>query len=68
MAQVQARPTTKIVPSAHSLRSQISDAMRRFDSDREQAQLRAEAREDERISRAWCAEVEAKRRRKLYGR
>jgi len=39
----------------------------KFEADRRQSALRAEAREDERAARQWIAEVAAKRKRLLYG-
>ncbi len=45
----------------------IKAAESKFEADRQQSALRAEARADERAARGWMAEVEAKRRRVLYG-
>lgn len=55
------------VPSSRDLEAMIESAMRRADADREQALLQKEHREDERITRAWAAEADAKRRRALHG-
>lgn len=55
------------IPSSSLLLSMIKAAESKFEADRQQSALRAEARADERAARGWMAEVEAKRRRVLYG-
>lgn len=64
---IQAKPGRVIVPSSESLTAQLDSAMRRFDADREQVQLRDEARAEARAARAWAAEAEAKGRRARWG-
>lgn len=59
--------TKPFTPSSWHLTQQIDAAMAKFDAAREQAALREEARKDERDARAWAAQVEARRRARLYG-
>ncbi len=59
--------TKLFVPSSTLLLTMIKAAEAKFEADRRQSALRAEAREDERAARQWIAEVAAKRKRLLYG-
>jgi len=54
-------------PSSTLLLSMIASAEAKFAGDREQTLLRKEAREEARSLRAWNAEVEAKRRKAMWG-
>lgn len=59
--------TKLFAPSSALLLTMIKAAEAKFEADREQSALRAEARADERTARMWIAEAESKRRRALYG-
>jgi hypothetical protein len=54
-------------PSSTDLINMIKAAEARFAADREQALLRKEAREDDRVARAWAAEAEAISRHRRWG-
>jgi hypothetical protein len=54
-------------PSSSELLRMIRAAEARFDSDREQARLREEARETARAERFWVAQAQAQRWVRLYG-
>ena len=69
--QIQASPTTQVVPSSSALDDMIARAMRACDGDVEQTRLAVEGRHEARrldmAARGWVAEVEAKRRRRVWG-
>lgn len=51
------------VPSSEKLTAMVAAAMAKCDVSREQSRLRAEAAADERMARAWIAEVKGRRYR-----
>lgn len=55
------------IPSSWHLMQQIKAAEAKCDRDLEQTALREEERANERYARRWAAEVEANRRRALFG-
>lgn len=55
------------IPSQSGLLAQIDRAMAAFDAAADQARRRKDAAEDDRVARAWAAEAEAKRRKRIWG-
>jgi hypothetical protein len=51
------------VPSSEKLTAMVAAAMAKCDADREQSRLRADARAEDRMGRAWIAEVKGRRYR-----
>jgi hypothetical protein len=54
-------------PSSEKLLAMIRSAEAKFDADREQATMRAEAMAERRMARAWEAEVAARHRLEMWG-